>query len=30
MEILNRTNAPFSNAVWNVIDETMSEFLSKN
>ena len=29
MEILNRTNAPFSNAVWNVIDETMSEFLSK-
>ena len=29
MEILNRTNAPLSNADWNVIDETMSEFLSK-
>ncbi len=29
MEILNRTSAPFSSAVWNVIDETMSEFLSK-
>lgn len=29
MEILNRTNAPFSNGVWSVIDTTMSEFLSK-
>ncbi len=29
MEILNRTNAPFSSAVWSVIDESMSEFLSK-
>ena len=29
MEILNRTNAPFSTGVWNVVDETMSEFLSK-
>jgi uncharacterized linocin/CFP29 family protein len=29
MEILNRTNAPFSNGVWSVIDETMGEFLSK-
>lgn len=29
MEILNRINAPFSNTVWGVIDETMSAFLSK-
>ena len=29
MEILNRTNAPFSSGVWSVIDDTMSEFLSK-
>lgn len=29
MEILNRTNAPFGNEVWNIIDTQMSEFLSK-
>ncbi len=29
MEILNRTNAPFGNAVWTTIDETISEFLTK-
>jgi uncharacterized linocin/CFP29 family protein len=29
MEFLNRSNAPFSSGVWNVIDETMREFLSK-
>lgn len=29
MEILNRSNAPFGGAVWNEIDATMGEFLSK-
>lgn len=29
MEILNRTNAPFGNGVWSVIDSTVSEFLIK-
>lgn len=29
MEILNRTNAPFGNGVWSVIDETIAEFLTK-
>jgi uncharacterized linocin/CFP29 family protein len=29
MEILNRTNAPFSSGVWSTIDETMREYLSK-
>ena len=29
MEILNRTNAPFADGVWSVIDETMAEFLTQ-
>jgi|GEM_PF-1401432 len=29
MEILNRTNAPFSNGVWSVVDATLGEFLAK-
>lgn len=29
MEILNRTNAPFGNGVWSVIDTTIAEYLTK-